>query len=252
MTKTSPTFGMSAELYDLLYRDKDYQREVDFLEQVFSAYGKPCSVLEVGCGTGNYTKLLSQRGYKVTGLDMSKEMTKLAKQKCNCPVHVGDVRDFSLGEQFDACIAMFAVLGYVTENSDVLRALNNVGAHLKKGGLFVFDVWNGLAVLRMLPQVRVKEAEDTERKVVRVATPKLDAFNHVCNVNFKYSILNKKEFKGDEFEENHLVRFYFPQELAFLLESCGFKLIKICPFPNFEGKVDESVWNMAVVAKRIK
>ena len=53
----------------------------------------------------------------------------------------------------------------------------------------------------------------------------------------------------DEIEETHVIRFYFPQEIKHYLEDAGFELIKICPFMDLEGKVDENVWNIMAIAK---
>lgn len=249
--KSGKSFDFSAEFYDLLYKDKNYEREADFVEEVFSAFGKPTSILEVGCGTGNYTRIFCQRGYDVSGVDISEKMIDAAKRKCDCSFQIGDVRCFSLGRKFDACVAMFAVIGYMVENSDVMSALCNIRAHLKHGGLFVFDVWNGLAVMRTLPETRVKEVEDDDCKVVRVAHSILKSFNHLCIVNYTYSVLDKKTQALKEFAESHHVRFYFPQEISFFLEKAGFEVLKICPFLDFSGAVDELVWNMAVVARAI-
>ena len=171
--------------------------------------------MEVGCGTGNYTQILHRRGYKITGLDISENMISVAKQKCDCTFHVGDVRSVSLSGKFDACVALFAVMWYMVENSDIVKALNNVRAHLKPGGLFVFDVWNGLAVMRTLPEVRVKEVEDSKSRVLRIAYPRLEAFSHVCRVDYKLLVLDKSEGAFEEIDETHNVRFYFPQELVF-------------------------------------
>lgn len=247
--KSGKSFDFSAEFYDLLYKDKNYQREADFVEKVFSAFGKPKSILEVGCGTGNYTRIFFERGYDVSGLDISEKMIVAAKKKCDCAFQIGDLRSFSLGRKFDACVALFAVMGYMVENSDVISALCNIRAHLKQGGLFVFDVWNGLAVLRTLPETRVKEVEDDDRKVVRVARPVLKSFNHLCVVDYTYSVLDKKTQALQELTESHCVRFYFPQEIRFFLEQAGFEVLKICPFLDFSGVVDETVWNMAVIAR---
>jgi SAM-dependent methyltransferase len=243
------SFDLSAEFYDLLYKDKAYEQDVDFLDQIFSVFGKPESILEVGCGTGNYTRFLQVRGYDVEGLDLSEKMINAARKKCNCTFHVGDLRSFSLSRRFDACIAMFAVMGYIVKNSEIVTALSNVKAHLKPGGLFVFDVWNGLAVMRTLPEVRVKEVEDANSKVLRAANPKLEAFKHVCIVDYQFSVLNKIDQTRKEFSESHRVRFYFPQEIKFFLEASGFEVLKICPFLDFSGVVDESVWNMTLIAR---
>ena len=249
--KSGNSFDFSAEFYDLLYNDKDYEKEADFIEEVFSAFRKPASVLEVGCGTGNYTRIFHQRGYCVSGLDISEKMIDTAKKKCDCDFHVRDVRSFVLGHKFDACVGLFAVMGYLVENSDVVKALRNIKAHLKPGGLFVFDVWNGLAVMRTLPEIRVKEVESSDCKVTRVASPALKAFNHLCIVDYTYSVLNKNTNVSQEFSESHRVRFFFPQEISFLLQEAGFEVLKICPFPDFSGVVDETVWNMAVIARAI-
>jgi SAM-dependent methyltransferase len=249
--KSGKSFDISSEFYDVLYNDKNYEAEADFVEEIFSTFGKPISLLEVGCGTGNYTRIFCQRGYAVSGLDISEKMIRAAKKKCDCAFHIGDACTFSLGCKFDACVAMFAVMGYMVENSDVMGALSNIRAHLKHGGLFAFDVWNGLAVMRTLPETRVKIVEDGDCKVVRVARPTLKPFNHLCVVDYTYFVLNKKTQSFQEFSEIHKVRFYFPQEIRFFLEQAGFEVLKICPFLDFSGEVDETVWNMAVVARAI-
>jgi len=248
--KVSASFKDYAKYYDLIYRDKDYEKEVDFLEEIFGK-NKPENVLEVGCGTGNYTRILLSRGYKVTALDISENMLEIAKQKCRCKLIKGDVRDISLNEKFDACIAMFTVMGYVTETSDIIKALTNIHRHLRPNGVFIFDVWNGLAVLRILPEQRIKKAEDNKTKIKRVAIPNLKAFEHICEVNYKLLILNKRDNTLDEINEKHVVRFYFPQEITHYLGDAGFEVIKICPFMDLNGKADEKCWNMVVIARAI-
>ena len=142
-------------------------------------------------------------------------------------------------------------MGYITENSDTIKALKNIHDHLKPNGLFIFDVWNGLAVLRTLPELRVKELENETIKILRIAYPNLNAFNHTCRVKYKLFVLDKTDQTFGEFEEEHNVRFYFPQEIRLFLEMAGFEVLKICPFLDLSGKVDESVWNIAVVARAV-
>jgi ubiquinone/menaquinone biosynthesis C-methylase UbiE len=252
MNNTQKSFEFISHYYDLIYEDKDYGKEVNFIESIFNSINKPKKILEIGCGTGNYTKILQDKGYKITGLDISENMLNIAKQKCACDFAKGDMRDFVIKGKFDACIAMFAVIGYVTENSDIVKTLKNIHAHLQPNGLFVFDVWNGLAVLRTFPELRTKVVENDKVKIIRIADPKLKSFDHICEVNYKLIVLNKEDNTFNEFEENHIVRFYFPQEIKQLLSDAGFEVLKICPFLNLAGSVDETVWNIAVVAKAIE
>lgn len=242
------SFNDYSKYYDLIYQNKDYEKEVDFLEEIFGE-SKPKKILEVGCGTGNYTKILFERGYKITGVDLSEDMLKIAREKCACKFIEGDIRDISLNEKFDASIAMFAVMGYITKNSEITKALNNIHQCLKPNGIFIFDVWNGLAVMRILPEQRIKEVENNKVRIIRIAIPTLNSFEHICEVNYKLLVLNKKNNLTNEINEEHIVRFYFPQEIKHYLEDTGFEVLKICPFLDLNGKVDENIWNITVIAR---
>jgi SAM-dependent methyltransferase len=250
--KPERSFEFTSKYYDLLYQDKDYVKEVNFIENIFKNAQQPKTILEIGCGTGNYSKILMERGYKITGVDISENMLSVAKQKCACNFIKGDIRDFVINSKFDACIAMFAVMGYVTKNFDIVRAMKNIRSHLQLNSLFIFDVWNGLAVLRNLPELRVKTVEDDKVRIVRIASPKLKSFDHICEVNYKLIVLNKDDNTFTEFDENHIVRFYFPQEIKQFLSQTGFEVLKICPFLDLTGSVDETVWNIAVVARAVE
>ena len=247
-----------AEVYDLIYKDKNYEAECDFIEEIFQKYSGISTIktiLDVGCGEGGHAIPLAKRGYNVVGFDLSETMIGKAKQKsrnmANLEFHIMDLRDFQLDDKFDACIAMFAVMGYITKNSDIIKSLNNIRRHLKPNGIFIFDVWNGLAVMRILPEQRIKEVENDEIKIVRIAIPNLRAFDHICEVNYKLLVLNKADSMFNEINEKHVVRFYFPQEIKYYLKYAGFEVLNICPFLELDGNVDENVWNIVAIAKAV-
>lgn len=235
--------------YDLLYSDKDYNSETDFLEKIFRINGNPKKILELGCGTGNYTQILTMRGYDLTGLDISEGMIQYARRKCSARFLREDMRNFALEESFDACIAMFAVIGYLNSFDDVLQAFRSVRRHLKPRGLFTFDVWNGLAVLHNMPESRVKELESNELKIIRTATPKLRVFENICEVFYHVLIIDKKTHHLEETKERHIMRYFFPQELLHLLRESGFEVIKICTFMDLEKEPSVEDWNMTIVAR---
>lgn len=244
-----------AEIYDLIYQDKDYEKECDFLEEIFRNYSpRPIkTILDAGCGTGGHAFPLTKRGYKVTGIDMSDAMIAAAGRKAketglNINLQQMDLRHLNLGETFDACLCMFAVLGYITETSDILKTLESVKRHLNKNSLFIFDVWNGLAVLRILPETRVKTVAGREKRIIRIAQPELDASNHICRVHYSLFV-TRDETLLEEIKETHTVRYFFPLEIIHYLSDTGFEVLKVCPFLDLAGKVDENVWNMAVIAR---
>jgi SAM-dependent methyltransferase len=244
-------FEKYAEYYDLIYQDKDYEQGCDFIDHVFANHSpKPVkTILDAGCGTGGHAIPLVKRGYKVTGFGASEVMLRRAKERAEgVSFHLMDIRNFSLEEKFDACICMFAVMNYLTENEEIQRALANVRRHLKLDGLFLFDFWNGLAVLRILPEARVKTVVGEGKKVVRFVHPELDAFHHLCKSHY-HLIVAQGNTLIDELEETHILCYFFPQEIIHYLKEAGFEVLKICPFLDLKGKLDEKIWNAMAIAK---
>jgi SAM-dependent methyltransferase len=246
-----------ADHYDLFYNEKDYESECDLLEQAFLRYSKEPvkTILDMGCGTGNHIIPLARRGYQVHGVDLSEHMLAHALKKSqsetfnHSPVFShGDIRKIELGEKFDAVIMMFAVLGYQLTNQDVLSTLDTVRKHLNPGGLFIFDVWYGPAVLAERPSQRIKIIPTSDGKVIRVASGSLDIIHQFTEVKYHlWHILGDKMVS--ETEEVHQMRFFFAQELALFLSSCGFNLKNISAFPTLDRSADESEWNIFVVAQ---
>jgi SAM-dependent methyltransferase len=254
----SKVFDRYGEYYDLIYLDKDYEGECDFLESIFKKYSSiPIrSIFDGGCGTGGHTIPLTRRGYEVIGVDASetvieKALEKARKAGLNIDFRVVDLRSLSLDKKFDAAICMFAVMDYFTTNPELEKVIRNLRAVLKEGALFIFDVWNGLAVLRILPEVRVKVMKDKVKRLIRWVYPELDSFNHLCRDRYHLIVTEGRKLV-DEVIETHTVRYFFPQEIRHYLEENDFEVIEICPFLKLGGKVDETVWNIACIARAIK
>lgn len=71
-----------ADIYDTLMKDLDYESWADFYEKIFEKYGvSPGLVLDLGCGTGTLTNIMSRRGYDMTGVDSSCAMLGKAAEK---------------------------------------------------------------------------------------------------------------------------------------------------------------------------
>lgn len=257
----SDIFGpVYADVYDLLYQDKDHQTECDVLEQMFQVYStEPVErILDLGCGTGNHALLLAQRGYKVVGIDRAEAMLALARQKARqyrlSPRQLtftqGDICDLDAGQRFDAVLMMFAVLGYQLENRDVLRVLQTAHRHLKPGGMLIFDVWYGPAVLYQRPQQRIKVIPALGGKILRVASGELDIASHITTVSYYLWQLEGDRLLN-ETTEVHAVRFFFPRELDLFLEVSGFRQLRLGMFPHFEYEPNESTWNAVCVAQAV-
>lgn len=246
-----------ADCYDHFYADKDYTTECDFLEEVFRRYasGPVHSILDLGCGTGGHARLMAQRGYQVTGVDHSQAMLAIARAKANAdsasdPVafHQGDIRNLELDQTADVAIAMFAVMGYMFTNEDLASAFRSVRKHLTPKGLFVFDAWFGPGVLVDRPTDRYKIIEARGERIVRFAHTALDPIRHMANVH--YHVLKIRDGRiTEETDEVHPMRFLFPQEVAYYLDTSGFELKLLCPFPGIDVALSDRHWTFAVVAQ---
>lgn len=82
--KSNKVFNSIAPIYGLFYnyQIKAYRRNMDILEELidFSTYKK---VIDIGCGTGALCKVLSDKGFDVTGLDSAYKMLNVAKKNLN-------------------------------------------------------------------------------------------------------------------------------------------------------------------------
>ncbi len=225
-------FNSYAQYYDLLYRDKDYRAESEYIATLLRKQSpKAQHLLEMGCGTGAHAEQLASFGYFVHGLDLSETMlkratsrkSKLAKDIAQrLSFQCGDIRDIHTGDQFDAVIALFHVISYQTSNIDLNAVFSNAATQLRPGGVFLFDFWYGPAVLTQRPEVRVKRLENEKIKVTRIAEPKMRTNENVVEVNYSVFIESKSTGQIEQVQETHEMRYLFLPELRSYLASAGF------------------------------
>ena len=250
-------FDSYAQYYDLLYREKDYPTEVDYVDALIKKYAinDARTILDLGCGTGGHAVLLARKGYRITGVDRSDAMLAIAEEKKrqsgdSVEFHKGDISTVHLEESFDAAIAMFAVMGYQTTNEHLESSLLNTWRHLNRDGLLIFDAWFGPAVITQKPHDRVLIVEEGAGTVIRLTRPVLDILTHTVSVNF--TVLHIEDDRVlDYVEETHAMRFFFPKELDFMLAKTGYEVLGMHPFMELDGDLTENDWNMTVIAKKI-
>jgi SAM-dependent methyltransferase len=216
-------FNAYASYYDLLYRDKDYAGEAEYVASLIRKQAPQAKrILELGCGTGAHAEHLARMGYAVHGVDMSEAMLARAEaRKAALPPEVaarlsfvlGNVRTVRTGETYDAVISLFHVMSYQTTNVDLEAAFETASVHLQPSGLFLFDFWYGPAVLTQRPEVGVKRLEDECVKVTRIAEPELHVNENVVDVNYTVFIEVKASMKVAQVRETHRLRYLFLPEL---------------------------------------
>jgi len=240
--------------YDLLYGDKDYSAEAEYVSGMLRrANARAKSVLEFGAGTGRHGSLLASQGFQITGVERSLSMAtsgSTAPSSSGGFVCIpGDIRTVTLDRTFDAVISLFHVVSYQTRNCDVLQTFINAEKHLVRDGLFLFDVWHGPAVLRERPAVRIKEVEDVATRVTRIAEPELDSQNSVVRVRYTILAESKHDGRLTTIREDHYMRYFFPTEINLLAHQTGFTVERSEEF--LTGRMpSEATWGVAYLLRK--
>ncbi len=150
-------FDAHAPDYDGNVFTKNTLAEVEFVLELLEL-PEGGAVLDVGCGTGRHAVELARRGYRVTGLDLSREMLRVAAGHAEAAgVRVEWVRanaaSFALEGRCDGAICLCeGAFGLLGEGDDPveqpLAILRNVAASLKPKARTVFTVLNAAAMIR--------------------------------------------------------------------------------------------------------
>lgn len=232
-------FNNYAKYYDLLYADKQYQFEADFVHGLLLTHAiKPIeNILELGAGTGKHAYHLAEKGYYVNGVDQSNMMLEMAGNLiAKAPAAIankiqlehGDIRNLSLDKKFDAAISLFHVMSYQITNLDLEATFASVKAHVNAGGLFIFDCWYGPAVLANRPVVRFKQFQNDELTIERMAVPTLYENDNTVKVHYHLFVKENASSQYQKLEEEHFMRYLFLPEIERLCHQYGMKLIHSC------------------------
>jgi len=246
---TESVFQEYARYYNLLYRDKDYRGETDFIHNIISrTVPEARAILDLGCGAGEHARFFSQKGFVVQGVDCSAAMLRVARAKPvpeNVSFSEGDIRRLRLNRTFDVVVALFHVVCYQTTNDDLWKTIQTAYRHLSPGGVFIFDFWYGPAVLTEGPAVRIKRVNDPAYDIIRIAEPRLNPEQNTVTVNYQLFVKDKQENSLREITESHLIRYLFRPELVFMLTQAGFRTVDWLTFPE-----DTAGWTRWLVARK--
>lgn len=257
-------FGDYACYYNLLYADKKYDEEVNFILHILARHGcRPTSLLDLGCGTARHALHMSGHGIAVSGADMSATMLAMGenmlqqeKARPTLPpgsplpeLHLGDARSLRLGRQFDAVTSLFHVMSYQTTEDDALALFSTAREHLHSGGLFFFDFWHGPGVLREPPETRLRIMEDTHTRITRHAHPVHRVNDDMVEVHYDIELENKDTGKRSRFSERHDMRYWFLPELRHLAHMVGFVPVSEGAWPE-DTPPQADTWNAWMVVRK--
>ena len=146
MEQDQGAYQSFARVYDMFMNNVPYAEWADYVQGLLGEYGiEDGLVLELGCGTGSLTELLSARGYDMIGVDNSADMLEIALDKKmesgqDILYLLQDMREFELYGTVRAVISICDSMNYITEEEDLLTVFRLVNNYLDPGGVFIFDL----------------------------------------------------------------------------------------------------------------
>ena len=249
-------FKEYAPYYDLMYMDKNYTAEVDYVHSLISAYAPQAkTVFDGGCGTGGHSLLLAEKGFEVLGVDLSAAMIQRANEKksqapgANVQFQQGNLIDFVPKKKFDVALLLFHVFGYLQDQNSINQALLNIKNFLVDDGLLILDFWSEEAVKAKPIDTRTKTATNAFYKVYRISEASFDYTKQQADVSFTFFVENLKKNQIEKFTEFHSMRFYQAQALASLLKAYGFEVL-LCQELLTGKEPSENTFSLCLVARK--
>ena len=199
--------------------------ECNFIEQEMN-HDKSLNIIDIGCGTGRHAIELTKRGYNVTGVDLSEDQIKRAREKAqeagvSIDFQTQDARNLPFDSEFDLAI-MLCEGGFSLMETDEMNfeILKNAAKALKDSGKLIFTTLNGLFPLFHSVKEFYESAQKDGQAQCKDCSFDLMTFRDYNTTAFEDDSGNKKELKCNE-------RYYVPSEITWLLKTLDYKTIDI-------------------------
>ncbi len=204
--------------YHILYQSHDETEAKLFIDNLVRMLPlQPgARLLDLACGKGRHARYLAEKGFDVTGLDVSAASIAFARhfEHDRLSFYRHDMREPFRVNYFDGVLNIFTSFGYFNTDRDHLKTLQNVSKGLKPGGLFVLDFFN---------------ADWVRNHLVRSETKTLDGIEF----HLKKSIREKHVYKqvifetgGRRFQFRERVRLFTLADFRQMFSAAGLNLLQ--------------------------
>lgn len=228
-------------IYDKMI-DVNYDKWISFLAEYFYSKGielKGKKALEIGCGTGNMTLRLKEKGMDVIAMDLSEEMLAAAEEKLfekryKVMFLNQDGVDFSIDKKFNFAFAFCDVYNYIIDEEELLLSFKNLYNHLEPGGYFIFDISTEYKLKRIIGSNTFTMNRDDLCYI-------WDNYLEDDRIEMYITFFLQEEELYRRVEENHIQRAYSTDFIVKFLKKAGFIDIEVYSDYSLEGIKEEDI-----------
>ncbi|MGE5558919.1 MAG: class I SAM-dependent methyltransferase [Bacillota bacterium] len=217
---------------------RQYRFVADWIEEA-AALKPEAEILDLCCGTASSTSLLAAKGYRVTGIDMSGEMIRLAQKRLPpgsaSRFICGNVLVVPFGTDFD--LALCLDMTFMFDRKAGVRLLKKIHHALKSGGFLIIETYH-------------KPAHPVES--MRITLPD-GAYRCELYFDIKKGLLNSKGIiagtNGASYGFTNTAYIYSEAEWRSMLKQTNFT-VTCCYEDFFKNALREDSRNIVVVAQK--
>jgi len=268
-----------ARVYDTFMDNVPYSEWAGFLKTVLEEFGicgkenrqeKPLDLLEqerheildLGCGTGTLTEMLSEAGYDMIGVDSSEEMLEIAMEKREKSGRdilylCQDMRNLELYGTVGAAVSVCDTLNYLLQEEEVVSVFSLVNNYLYPGGIFIFDFNTVYKYQKIIGDVTIAENREEcsfiwENFYHR--EEEINEYDLTIFVKDKVSDTETPENLYDcyrKYQETHYQRGYTLKQMICFTEKAGLQFVKAMD-ADTHGEVTEQSERIYVIARECR
>ena len=230
-----------ASVYDTFMDETPYEEWCEFLVEKLEEYKVPKGlVLDLGCGTGTLTEMLSEKGYDMIGVDNSAQMLSIAMEKqeeskANILYLMQDMREFELYGTVSAVISVCDSLNYLLEEEDLVETFRLVNNYLDPKGIFIFDFNTVYKYSQVIGDTTIAENREDCSFIWENYYHEEEEINE-----YDLTIFVKEEELFRKFQENHFQRGYRLEQMKKALAQAGMEFVIAMDADTHEGVTAES------------
>lgn len=235
------SYSEFADVYDILMKDAKYKKRTAYLWKLFKTHGKtPKLLLDLACGTGEFSCAFAMKGVEVIGVDMSEDMLAVAREKTadnglDILYLCQKAEELDLYGTVDGAICCLDSLNHITDINKLSKAVKRVSLFMEEGSLFIFDLNTEYKHRNILGNNTFVMDEE---EVYCVWQNRFDEKRLITDINLDFFLEDGDTYirSSESFKE----RAYTKEQIEGILNKAGLEIQAVYGDLSFESPKEDS------------